>query len=618
MIKLILIKLQDELTLTDKHVQFGITADEYRSVVAGRATGFEKRLEKLYQAVRHQFPDLLTDPSLRLGLATLAFLVSRIQHFSFLKTPGEVKGQAFQAFVYRHQRGDRGEYFTPLPIVTLATKILAPSPGERLIDPACGSGGFMIEAISYVSRHFPKMDRSTYIRNCLVGIEFNPDVALAAMLRLAFDGGKGSEIICANALLDTPNLENSFDVVLTNPPFGSKGKVEDARILKLYALARKWRENGGGQWEVTPQILSGQTPEVLFIEKCLCLLKPGGRMGIVLPDGLLQNVSNSHIRFWINTRAKIIAVVSIPHEAFIPYGTGIKTSLVVLQKKPSRTGKVFMARIEKIGYDVKGNPVYERDSLGNPICTRSGKLTVAQDVDRIADAYERFRKEGVIEHISNVYLINEEAMNSRLDVEHYEPSDQDMIFHLRACNARPLGGLVDILCESDDFRLADSGEIRYIAISDVDYQTMQIVTHQTIKPGEAPSRATYRIRTGDIITAIAGASTGTPRQASAFVSADEDGAICSNGFAVLRNIREVNPLYLLAYMRTDKFLRQVRRLMTGHAIPCISIEDLSKVLVPIPSPETQKSIADRMLKMIDQRKKTLCVIEEIVREAEML
>lgn len=618
MIKLILLKLYDEQAFSDGRLQFGITADEYRGVVAGRSTCFEKRLEKLYHIVRQRFPGLLTEESLRLGVTTLAFVISRLQIFSLTKTPGDVKGQAFQTFVYRHQRGDRGEFFTPHPIVALAVRLVGPQPQEKLIDPACGSGGFLIEAISHVAQHFPKADRSAYIQKCIVGIEFNPDVALSAILRLVFEGGGGSEVVCANALLDTPSLDNSFDVVLTNPPFGSKGKVEDTRILKSYSLARKWRDRDLGAWETTPQVLGGQTPEVLFIEKCLRLLKPGGRMAIVLPDGLLQNVSSSHIRFWIQTQARVLAVVSIPHEAFIPFGTGIKTSLVVLQKKPSPTGKIFMARMAHIGYDVKGNPVYKRDAIGNPIRKRSGELVVDQDLDTIAESYEQFIKAEVEPRSANIFTINESALNSRLDVEHYEPSDQTMILQLRAGNARPLGELADILCESDDFRLADAGEIRYVAISDVDYQTMQVVSHQIIKPGEAPSRASYRLRDGDIITAISGANTGTPRQASALISKDEDGAICSNGLAVLRNVKGVNPLYLLAYMRTEKFLRQVRRLMTGHAIPCISIEELSRVLVPIPSKETQAKIADRISQIIDQRKWALHAIGEAVREAEMV
>jgi type I restriction enzyme M protein len=147
---------------------------------------------------------------------------------------------------------------------------------------------------------------------------------------------------------------------------------------------------------------------------------------------------------------------------------------------------------------------------------------------------------------------------------------------------------------------------------------MQIVSQQIIKPHEAPSRATYRVREGDIITAISGASTGSPNQATALITSDEDGAICSNGFAVLRNIHGIEPLFLLAYMRTHYYLRQVRRLMTGHAIPAISVDDLAKVLVPIPSTEVQKKVVTEISTILSKRKEALRAGEQVVGETESL
>jgi type I restriction enzyme M protein len=276
---------------------------------------------------------------LKLKPLTLAYIVKRLQFISLTQTPGDVKGEAFQAFVYRHQRGDRGEFFTPHPIVRLAAEMIAPLPHEKVIDPACGSGGFLIETISHVCRNYQEFDQSGYIQKCVRGIEFNPDVALSAMIRLAIEGGTGTEIACANALTQNEQLEQAFDIVLTNPPFGNKGKIEDHRILKHYLLARKWIKTNHNNWEATRNVLAGQSPEILFIERSLKLLKPGGRMAIVLPDGLLQNISNSHIRFWTCSQAKVLGVVSIPQEAFVPYGTGIKTSLLLLQKFPADVDK---------------------------------------------------------------------------------------------------------------------------------------------------------------------------------------------------------------------------------------------------------------------------------------
>jgi len=145
---------------------------------------------------------------------------------------------------------------------------------------------------------------------------------------------------------------------------------------------------------------------------------------------------------------------------------------------------------------------------------------------------------------------------------------------------------------------------------------MQVVSQQVMKVHEAPSRATYRVCAGDIITAISGASTGTAKHATALITEEEEGAICSNGLAVLRNVRGVNLLFLLCYLRTPYFLRQVRRLLTGHAIPAISLNDLANVLVPIPSPEVQQAVAESVCRLQDLRRRTLRLGKQVVNEVE--
>ena len=617
MVKLLVMKLHDERVNSEGSLQFGITASEYNLVLTSASNPFEERINRLFKAVREQSGNLFSDTTLRLKPLTLAYVIGRLQHIDLTNTPGDVKGEAFQAFVYRHQRGDRGEFFTPYPIVRLAVEMMAPRPGEKLIDPACGSGGFLIQAIFFPQGNFPQTDRVHYIKECVRGVEFNPDIALAATVRIAFEGGAGTEIICANSLSETEHLNGTFDIVLTNPPFGSKGKIEDRRILKSYVLACKWHQNLPGSWKPSKVVMPGQSPDILFIEKCLKLLKPDGRIAIVLPDGLLQNVSSNHIRFWIRSQASVLGVVSIPQEAFIPYGTGIKTSLLLLQKLPTSEQRrsCFMARMEKVGYDVKGQPVYKRDNTGKPLRANS-ELIIDDDVEEIASAYREFVDTTGLEDSEKIFTVPEELLNFRLDVEHYNPDDLKLIAGLKASGAKPLGEISDIYTQKDSFRSAPDNKIRYIAISDVDARTMQVVFQQVIKAHESPSRASYRVRKGDIITAVSGASTGTSKHATALITEDEHGAICTNGFAVIRNVREVVPLFLLAYMRTEHYLRQVRRLMTGHAIPAISTEDLSKVLVPIPPKHEQERIAKAIDSIQKMRKEALRIGEKVVADIE--
>jgi len=139
-----------------------------------------------------------------------------------------------------------------------------------------------------------------------------------------------------------------------------------------------------------------------------------------------------------------------------------------------------------------------------------------------------------------------------------------------------------------------------------------------MKAHEAPSRASYRLRSGDIVTAVSGASTGTTKQATALITEDEDGAICSNGLAVLRRFEGIDPLFLLCFMRTEPFLRQVRRLMTGHAIPAISLDDLGGVLIPVPLAEHQHRIANAVRGVHVLREQIVRATELIVRDVETM
>src|SRR3972149_1789212 len=128
MVKLLVMKLHDEQDSTRKEMQFGVTSSEYREILKNKPSDFDQRLGKLFDTVRSKYSSLFSDEYLKLKPLTLAYIVGRLQYISLTRTPGDVKGEAFQAFVYRHQRGDRGEFFTPHPVVRLAVVMIAPKP----------------------------------------------------------------------------------------------------------------------------------------------------------------------------------------------------------------------------------------------------------------------------------------------------------------------------------------------------------------------------------------------------------------------------------------------------------------------------------------------------------
>lgn len=219
--------------------------------------------------------------------------------------------------------------------------------------------------------------------------------------------------------------EESADIIMTNPPFGSKGKVKKRKILELYDLGHQWIKNKEtGEFEKSKVMEGkkkggGQVPDILFLERCIKLLKPGGRMGIVLPDGDLNNFSTEYVRSWLSTKVQIVAVVSLPSTAFDPYGAkGIKTSVLFLKKpktEPKQDYPIFFANVENIGYDVSGKVVYRKnakgeilDKIGVPIQYKQNGRKVSRkqdeeliekfgainnDIPEMLEQWDKFRSE---------------------------------------------------------------------------------------------------------------------------------------------------------------------------------------------------------------------------------
>jgi type I restriction enzyme M protein len=429
-LKLIFIKMVDEKRISSK-CEFGITTEEEEEIKEGRASVFPDRILKLFEEVKSRYSDVF-DPNEKINLKpiTLAFVVGQLQEYSLIETKADVKGIAFQTFVYAHQRGERGEFFTPHPIVELAVEMLDPKDDEKFIDPACGSAGFLVRGMNFVKEKFiiERPDKKAkaneflkeYAHAHIAGMDINPDLdKVAKMHMILYDDGH-SGIFSANSLSPIDDLiaiseeagvprslrpyENSFDILMTNPPFGSKGKVTDKRILKQFELGYKWKqEKSSPRWVKTNEIRNGQVPDILFIERCLQLLKDGGRMAIVLPDGNLNNSSLGYVREFIQQKARILAVISMPTGTFMHAGVNPKTSLLFLQKlseqELSKLKKsnysVFMAVVEKVGYDLNSKTpkvIYKKTEKGEIIKNGNGDPVIETDIPEIIEAFKEFKK----------------------------------------------------------------------------------------------------------------------------------------------------------------------------------------------------------------------------------
>lgn len=427
MLKFIFMKMIDE-KLSEPKPYFRITSGELEAIREGRGESFAKRIESLWARVKKEYGDVFSqDEKINLRPDTQAFVTSQLQRFDFRRTPSDIKGTAFQTFVYAHQRGERGEFFTPHPVAELMVQMMAPSDPQAILDPACGSGGLLVRAMLHIwkkidtAKHLNELEKKerkyTYARYYVRGIDFNPDLArVSKMHMVVYDDGH-TGVFCTNSLLNLEDitedairhgairegetLKEGFEVVLTNPPFGTKGKVTDRKILQQFDLGFRWlRDKKTLKWYKTDKLQDGQTPEILFIERCVQFLKPQGRMGIVLPDGILSNSSLGYVRQWIMDSTRVLASVSLPSETFVPYGSGIKASVLFLQKLPPEELRqfkeegydIFFASVKKIGYDVRGRETYKRDEQGQIILGEDREPIIDTDIPRIIEAFRQVKE----------------------------------------------------------------------------------------------------------------------------------------------------------------------------------------------------------------------------------
>jgi len=598
-VKILFIKLFDE---NSAYHQFVISVEEWDKFKQGKNIPmFEKRIAALFEQTRQAYQDIFdADDRIRLSFVALGFVVNKLQNISFLSSSQDAKGLAFQKFLSHREKDGRGQFFTPEPVIDFCVEMIQPRLHETMIDPACGSGGFLMSALKYLKNNFAETDAGKIISENLYGYDINKNIAKIAKMKLLLESNGKTNIFCANSLDDSHNLlsanPDGFDIVMTNPPFGTGGKITNRQALMKFDLGYKWT-NIGGKYNKTKKISNGQPAEILFIERCLQLLKEGGRMGIVLPNGHFENPSLEYIRCYIKQKAKISAIVNLPPETFIPFGTGVKTSLLFLQKETlnkSSYYSIFFGKIRKLGYqgNKNGTPVYQKDKYGQIIKDKHGQPFSDEDFSLVVKTYKAFQQ-GTEFETKNSFSIDFKELNGRFDYDFHSPENRKLMADFNGNHTIRLGDVCEIVkVKSKKLKNPDLS-VEYVELSDVNTHAYEIINTTAYHVHELPGRASYEIQSGDIITAIAGNSVGTRKHATALVTKDFDGCICSNGFRVFRNFK-IDAYFMLYFLKSELFLRQMFMYRTGAAIPNVSDADLANILVHLPNDDVINRISAKM------------------------
>lgn len=470
MVRIILAKREDESS-ADEECKFYITPEEFADDNLKKAACL--RVRQLFSAVKDQYPDVFTEhEKITASDNQLATVISHLQQYSFLDADHDVIGTAYEVYVASHLKGERGQFFTNRLVVDMMVKMLDPDDKSVILDPSCGSAGFLITSMNYVFKKIDSSKRSDSAKEILkrnvvhqlFGLDISPKlvkIAKANML-IGKDGHGGIEQ--ANSLDSVKKLSASFQekaglekptVILTNPPFGAGYdlRIKEPTILAQYDNGYVWSTSEEGKIEFDDKLNSkqGLAPEILFLEKCVRWLKPGGVLGIVMAKGQLDNREALSIRKWVLEKAQLLSVVNLHEDTFEPF-CGSKASVIFLRKndkKTSKSYKVYMAISNKVGQTSRGVPIFKRDAEGRPVVVNGGFI-IDQDLSVIAEDFKKFNS-GTLEDSAFRFSVDIDSI--RADSYSFNP-----IQYLPKHNAA--FEKVLRLGDSDDFeihRLADLG-----------------------------------------------------------------------------------------------------------------------------------------------------------------
>jgi type I restriction enzyme M protein len=589
---------------------------------AQRATSTHPVRDVLFAQLRQDLEDAITEhgkkrifepnEKFKLTAATTKELITRFEQINLSSLDEDLNGRMFEVFLNAAVRGkELGQYFTPRPLVDFMTRIALSSYPEieqppKVIDACCGTAGFLIEVMAYQlaairndTRFSPrrKAELEGQIKTLsLFGVEGNERVSHIARINMHLHGDGGTHIFYGDGLDNRPEVTedmtheqelevadhvaevtpDTFDLALSNPPFSmdySEAKPDEERILRQLSIA-------DDQASVKSNIL--------FLQRYHNLLKPGGQMLIVLDDTLLNGSTNKDVRRWIFKHFIIMGVHSMPFNAFFKAKANIKTSVLHVQKKTDEQdeqGHVLMSISNNIGHNNALADTPERNNLNDILNTffqwrETGVFTpVVKDNQ---DPREN------LECPFQVFLVEPDAISAtRIDAFYYAP---DLLATRADLTERGAANQINVVTGSDfvvrkkltkveKYALKLSQEmLTYIEIGDVTRYGL-ITKYITGTIDEIPTRAEYRIQTGDILMAINNSSRGTV----VMVPEEFDNALCTSGFLVIAP-RSQDEGHLLWYaLRSEQCRQQVYYLAQTASQPELKYGTwLTEFQIPMP------------------------------------
>lgn len=403
-----------------EHYEFQKDRDETKYQLADR-------IKELYKRYKDKDPNVFDD-TLILDADEITFLVETLEGINLNKTDLDIKGRVFQKFFADFFKGDAGQYFTPMNVVRFMVSLFDLQKDDLVIDPSCGSGGFLLQALLTMQEKAKKLKDPlkqhlfwhSFAEKNLYGIEISGGISRTAKMNMIIHDDGHTNVITHDGLdrldkMQTKNLgfqKNRFDYIFTNPPFGSSIPSTKPYFSSFEKFSRSTVDYIDALIDnKKTKDLSNQKSEILFIERYYELLKEGGKVAVVLPDGILTNSSMQNVRDYILEKFRLLASFSLPQHTFSNYGAGVKSSILVLQKKTAEEESTYLETQDRVRLKHVNAHKDEILSIRKELKDKLGKL------DKKADDFKEKEAE-----LKEEYKLKEEIVRDRI----YEAVNAEM------------------------------------------------------------------------------------------------------------------------------------------------------------------------------------------------
>ena len=566
-----------------------------------------RSIRSIFAKVRRDFPDIYPDDAEILLDPEAISVVFKECDFSLVDAGSDPIGDSFEVFVGSEARGRAGQFFTPQIVTDFLVKALDPQPGETVGDPACGAGGFIASVVRHYRAKGVNIEENMLLASrTIYGVDKDDYLAKLAKMHISLLTKGHPHIVCGDSLamqngsvsLKEHFPEEGLDVLFANPPFGTNIIAANPQVMQTFEIARKWQpDKVTGRLVPTSEIQTRVPPQVLFVERCLSLLKDGGRLGIVLPESLLSNKSYRHVIEYLLTRSTIHAVIGMPEALFKTSGKGgthTKTCLVIAEKGKQKARKhIFMAEAKWCGHDSRARAIPHND------------------LPAIRENYSAFEA-GKLKTVSTLGFAvpQEEVISNVLCPRYYDPLMSAEINALKETHTLASfkklmdQGILSVSTGDELGKLAyGTGKIPFIRTSDISNWELKA------DPKHGVSRQIFEnhqkkqdVQVGDILMV----RDGTYLIGTCAIITEHDKEVVYQShlykIRVGKNSLGLNPYLLLAILSSPVVLRQIKaKQFTMDIIDSLG-DRLYELMLPIPkSAETRQEVTDLVKRSVEKR-----------------